>query len=200
MRSPVDSSNTDVDYLCADDENPLELFHGTFRDFTEFSDSFCNGLGFHFGCREQGMYFATRHGARDDRKQGRIIRVKLRMNRVANVGNNDAGWEVPFGVIATLYHAGFLTTLEAERLNGGEKLRFSESPWNKLGGNSAEKETRLAKLMEIVELMEAKGYSGITYFNAQEPPDGVRRRAWLVFRADQIDILSDERVCCKGNR
>ena len=160
--------------FCDDDGQPLILYHGTQKAFDDFSDEYLESLGFHFGCMTQAKHFAG------DGAEGRIIRARLLARNPADIRPDDCGWLQSQATVCGLFFIGLIDHAETtELLDGGE---ISLSCYRDIESQAL----RQSRNARIVSLLESKGYDGIVYSNKQEPGDGVRRDAYLVFRAEQI--------------
>ena len=156
------------------DKNLRILYHGTTAFFSSFSDKYLQSLGFHFGCITQAKYFASRA------PKGRIIAAYILARKLADVRPSDCAWLQTQGAVICLQDCGFLSSKEAdELLDGGERSLAAHR------GIESQEERR-ALNAKIITFLKAKGYDGIVCSNRQEPPDGIRRDAYLIFRAEQI--------------
>lgn len=154
--------------------NPLVVFHGTRQPIPGFHDAHLQSLGFHFGDMIQANHFAG------DQAGACIFPVYLCINNLIDIRPSDLGWLQPQATAITLLCSGFLSFKEAVDVVGSENLSLAEYR------NVEEQHIRQIRNAKIITYLRNRGFDGILYGNIQEPGDGIRRDAYLVFSAEQI--------------
>ena len=131
--------------------------------------------GVHFGCREQANYRIK------DRDGARIFPVYLNIQKPLNLTGSDFGWEHPPTTAYTLKQERILTADETN-FTGLTEQDTLQTAW-KIVLNETEIREQNAKLNTI---LADKSFDGIFYSNANEPPDGRKRDAYMIFDSSQI--------------
>lgn len=162
------------------DGKPMPLYHGTTADFTVFQKT--KDLGFHFGTLPQA------HAVFGRKRKGRnIIKAYVSIKNPLRLLDDPRSWN-PEYVIPRAIPTGILSDDEkAALLSEHEKAidairniyRGGGADWDELYFGA--QATTLGKLRDI---LEAKGYDGIVYWNKYERAP--RADSWVAFRPHQI--------------
>jgi ADP-Ribosyltransferase in polyvalent proteins len=153
---------------------PIVLYHGTTAQFDRFSDHYLQSLGFHIGDPAQADHFAG------PKPGGRVFPVYVVIRNPLDLGESDSGWQRPQATAVSLVCAGVLSFSEGVRIVGSDD--FSLASYRHIEPQAQRQERN----KQIIHALERKGYDGVLYTNTQEPRDGIARRAYLVFHANQI--------------
>jgi hypothetical protein len=161
--------------VCDADGNPLVVYHGTTASFERFSIDYLLSAGLHFGCCEQANYriFGL--------KNARIFPVYLNIRELLDFSGSDLGWERPATTAYALVQCGILT-IDQAKVAGLKETDTLQTSWL-IDVSEPEAREQNGKLATMIA---SKGYDGIRYSNMNEPKDGTKRDAYVVFNTKNI--------------